>query len=465
MLISMLIHGDHLMMLEQLLSRNEGKTLEFKENSQSLQKIVQTVIAFANTAGGVLLIGIKNETKEVIGLSDILKEEEKIANAIADSVSPLLIPNLQFCSWRERDILIVTVPYIPGLFHLKSKGEVEGTFIRLGSTNRLADAHIIAEIRRLKEHTSFDQLPDCRFSFDDFDFELAKQLFLTVGKTFTQAKAKALELFTTYQSETYPTKGGLLLFGKNRDRIFIDPIVRMARFEGILKNAAIDEQEIKSPLPQALEEVLSFIRRHTSMSFSIKGIRREETPQYAPMLLREAIMNALIHADYANHRSPIQIAIFDDRLEVTNPGSLPFGLSLDSALSGVSQLRNKVLGRTFRELKLTEHWGSGLKRMLDVCQHQHIPLPKFEELGHFFRLTLYPKSIKNIPSAFWQEPIFHYLKKHDKIHAKMAQEIWKVTRRTTTTRLKEMCQEGSLVEISTSFKDPQKFFVLPKHGK
>lgn len=452
-------------MLEDLLSKNEGKTLEFKENTQSLQKIVQTIIAFANTAGGVLLLGIKNETKEVIGLSNILQEEEKVANAIADSVTPLLVPNLQFCSWRERDILIITVPYSPCLYHLKSKGETEGTFIRLGSTNRLADAHIIAEIRRLKEHTSFDQLPDCKFSLNEFDFELARKLFEAAGKTFTQAKAKTLELVIDYQSETYPTKGGLLLFGKDRDRLFADPIVRMARFEGISKNTAIDEQEIKSALPLALEEILSFIRRHTSISSSIKEIRREETPQYSPMLLREATMNALVHADYANHRSPIQIAIFDNRLEIINPGSLPFGLSLDSALSGVSQLRNKVLGRTFRELKLTEHWGSGLKRMLDACRHQNIPLPKFEELDHFFRVTLYPKSTKNIPSAPWQEPIFKYLQKHDKINAKAAQEIWKVTRRTTTTRLKSMCQEGMLVEISTSSKDPQKVFVLSKHGK
>ncbi len=452
-------------MLEELLSKNEGKTLEFKENTQSLQKIVQTVIAFANTAGGVLLIGVRNETKEVIGLSNVLQEEEKIANAIADSVTPLIIPKLQFCSWRGRDLLIVTVPYSPSLYHLKSKGEAEGTFVRLGSTNRLADAHIIAEIRRLKEHTSFDQLPDCKFSADDFDFELAKEMFAAVGKTFTQAKAKTLELFIDYQSEIYPTKGGLLLFGKNRDKLFLDPLVRIIRFEGVTKNTAIDDQEIRSPLPQALEEILVFIRRHTSVRSSIKGLRREETPQYSPMLLREAAMNALVHADYANHRSPIQVAIFDDRLEMTNPGSLPFGLSLDSALSGVSQLRNKVLGRAFRELKLTEHWGSGLKRMLDTCRHQQIPMPKFEELDHFFRVTLYPKLTKSIPSASWQEPIFQYLQKHEKINAKIAQEIWKVTRRTTTTRLKEMCQEGLLAEISTSFKDPQKVFVLPKHRK
>ncbi len=449
-------------MLEELLSKSEGKTLEFKENSHSLQKIIQTIIAFANTAGGILLIGVKNETKEVVGLSNILQEEEKIANAIADSVSPLLIPSLQFCSFRDRDILIITVPYSPNLYHLKSKGEFAGTFIRLGSTNRLADAHIITEIRRLKEHTSFDQLPDCKYSLSDFDFELAKKYFIDTGKVFTETKAKSLELLTTHQSETYPTKGGLLLFGKDRDRLFPDPIARMIRFEGISKNSAIDELENRSPLPQALEEILAFIRRHTSVSASIRDTKREEIPQYSPIILREATMNALVHADYANHRSPIQIAIFDDRLEITNPGALPFGLSLDTAISGVSQLRNKVLGRTFRELKLTEHWGSGLKRMVEACEQQNIPLPKFEELDNFFRVTLYPKLTKSIPTASWQKPIFDYFKKHDRINAKIAQEIWQVTRRTTTTRLKEMCNQGLIVDISTNPKDPQKIFIFSK---
>lgn len=213
-------------------------------------------------------------------------------------------------------------------------------------------------------------------------------------------------------------------------------------------------------MQSALEEILAFIRRHTSVGASVKGVTREETPQYSPMLLREATMNALVHADYANYRSPIQIAIFDDRLEITNPGALPFGLSLDVAISGVSQLRNKVLGRTFRELKLTEHWGSGLKRMLESCKEQSISLPKIEELDNFFRITLYPKSARNILSTFWQKPIIDHLKKNDNINAKSAQAIWQVTRRTTTTRLKTMCTQGLLVEISTNPKDPQKVFIL-----
>lgn len=175
-------------MLEHLLARDEGKTLEFKENSQSVQRIVQTAIAFANTAGGIILLGIKDRTKEVVGLENILEDELKIANAIAASVSPLLIPTFQFASWRHRDILMIIIPHSFGPYYLSSKGEAEGTFIRLGSTNRLADTRTLAEIKRLKEYTAFDQLPDCKHDLDDLDFELAKELFDHKGKAFTHSR-------------------------------------------------------------------------------------------------------------------------------------------------------------------------------------------------------------------------------------------------------------------------------------
>src|SRR5262245_3945009 len=98
-------------MIEELLTREEGKTLEFKENTKSLQKIIQTVIAFANTSGGTIVIGIKDQTKKVIGLENILEEEERLANAITDNVSPLLIPSLQLQTWRGKDLLLISVSH------------------------------------------------------------------------------------------------------------------------------------------------------------------------------------------------------------------------------------------------------------------------------------------------------------------------------------------------------------------
>lgn len=140
------------------------------------------------------------------------------------------------------------------------------------------------------------------------------------------------------------------------------------------------------------------------------------------------------------------------------------GLSLETALSGVSQLRNKVLGRAFRELHLIEQWGSGLNRISDICQQQQINPPKFEELDHFFRVTLYPRTMKIAPILPWHVPIVEHIQQNGKISAMEAEKLWKVTRRTATTRLKKMCQEGLLVELSTGSFDPYKTFILAEPG-
>jgi ATP-dependent DNA helicase RecG len=202
--------------LEHMLARDEGKTPEFKENSNSIQRIVQTAIAFANTAGGVILVGIKDTTKEVVGLADIIEDELRIANAIADTVSPLLVPSFQLSSWRHRDVLIVTIPHNPGPYFLKSKGEQEGTFIRFGSTNRPADAHILAEIKRLKDHIAFDQLPDYKHTSDDLDFDLIKRMVEHTGKPFTKGTAKSLELVIDHQSAQYPSRWSAVVWEKSR---------------------------------------------------------------------------------------------------------------------------------------------------------------------------------------------------------------------------------------------------------
>jgi len=393
-------------------------------------------------------------------VANILEDEERVANAVADSVSPSILPSIQFHSWRGRDMLIVTVPHGFGPFYLKSKGEHDGVYVRLGSTNRIADASLIAEIKRLKEHISFDQSPEMKSTSNDLDFELARDLFSPLNKPFTKAAAKSLELLVDYQETQYPTKGGLLLFGKDRDRLFPDPLIRMARFEGDTKSEVIDQAEIKSSLPLAIDEMLAFIQRNVSMGAKIHSARRENIPEYPPAVVRETVINAVLHADYSTQRSPIQVAIFDNRMEITNPGPLPFGLSLETALSGVSQLRNKVLARVFRELQLIEQWGSGFNRICNICLQQNIVAPKFEELDHFFRVTLFPRTATIVPSELWHVPIIKYLEQHGKISAMEAEKIWKLSRRTATNRLKAMCHEGVLVELSTGPFDPYKTFIL-----
>lgn len=445
-------------MLEELLIKEESKTLEFKENTQSLQKIVQSIIAFANTAGGTLIVGIKDKTKEVVGLKNALQDEEKIANAISDSIAPLLIPTFHLYTYENRDVLIITVAHNFAPYYLKSVGVEKGTYIRLGSTNRQADAHTILEIQRLRENKNFDAQLNKNFPLNNIQFDLAKKLFQEASKKFTEKTAQSLGLVVSYQNKEFPSNGAVLLFGKDHRDFFPDAIIRLGRFLGTTKAEIIDHQDLELPLSVAIDPIIAFIRRHTSMAAKITSIRRKDVPQYPLVVVREAVTNALLHADYSIQGAHITIAIFNDRIEITNPGMLPFGLSLEAAVAGISQLRNRVIGRVFRELNLIEQWGSGLQRMITTCAKEGIKPPKFEEMGNFFKTTLYHQRTKTAPAKDWYKPIAKYLEKHADISAKEAQKIWHVTTRTTSTRLKAMCKDGLLSEISTSPFDPYKTF-------
>lgn len=447
-------------MIEELLQQEEGKTLEFKENTKSLDRIIHTIIAFANTAGGKILIGVRDKTKEVVGLRDPIEEEMRLANAIADSIEPLFSPDIHVVSWRNKEFLVIQVPHSLGPYYAKSKGLKKGTYIRLGSTNRLADAVILAELERLGENECFDEMQASNCSIKDLDLEAIKTCFKKVGKLFEESTAFSLRLYLKKQSKPIPSKGAILLFGKNRKEIFPHATVRCVRFSGITKDEVLDQQDIDDYPPLALDKIISFVQRNTKLGAEIGPSIRKNIAEYPPVVVKEAVTNALIHTDYSAAGSQIQIAIFDDRIEITNPGALPFGLNMEDALQGVSQLRNRVIGRCFRELELIELWGSGLKRMISQCQKSGIATPRFEELGHFFRVTLFNRKETKIVVRGWRKDLMDLIAKQKEITTKDAASFWKISDRAARVRLKKMVQEGLVAEISTHAFDPQKKFIL-----
>jgi predicted HTH transcriptional regulator len=448
-------------MLEELLAQQEGKTLEFKANTQGLQKIIQTIIAFANTAGGMIVVGVEDKTKDVIGLSNILQDEEKISSAIADSIHPLLFPSIDLCTWRDKDVLIVKVAHSYGPYYLKAKGVEGGTYMRLGSTNRLADQEAIQEIQKLRHNKPFDEQANVRCPIDQVQFGAAKELFAQRSKKFNESTASSLGLIVEEANKVFPSNAAVILFGKSPVRFFPNVLIRLGRFLGNTKaDEVVDQQDLDIPIVLALDHILMFIRRHTNMGARIRSIRRENIPQYPELVVREAVINMLVHTDYGIGQGVMTIAIFDDRMEITNPGSLPYGFTLKAALSGVSRLRNRVIGRVFRELDFIEQWGTGLNRMINICLEKEIQIPKFEELDMNFRVTLYHAKQKKSMSKPWQHSVVEYVGKNKEITGKQAQKLWKVTGRTATSRLKMLCQAGILVEIATSSYDPYKTFRL-----
>ncbi len=451
-------------MIKDLLTQNEGKTLEFKENCRSMQNIVRTAVAFANTAGGTLLIGVRDRTKEVIGVKDPLSDEERMSSAFADSIKPTLIPEIQIVSWRDRELIVVNIPHLVGPYYVGSEGPEEGVYIRLGSTNRRAGPELIADIHRLARNTLFDELPCTEVNSEAVDFRAASEFFSQVSRPISDSVRRSLGLVVNHGGQELPTRGAILLFGKDRRSIFPDAVIRCARFSGLTTAHIIDQTEIDEYLPRAVEIAVAFIERHTMHAAEIGAVKRRDIHEYPPAAIREAIINAVVHADYSISGMNIRVAVFDDRIEITNPGMLPFGLTLEAALSGVSKLRNRVIGRVFRELKLIEQWGSGIGRIMAVCRQSGLQPPLFQEVGNSFRVTLFNKHV-SAPSEKeqeWQVRLEHYLLEHNEISTAHAAHVWNVSDRAARARLRKLVTQGVLAEIGTGPRDPKKVYVLKK---
>lgn len=257
-----------------------------------------------------------------------------------------------------------------------------------------------------------------------------------------------------------PSIGAVLLFGKKRERLFPSATIRCARFLGKDTAKFLGQTEIDEHLPKAVESVVAFIERHTRQRIEIGRLRRREVPEYPVEAVREAVINAIVHADYSIGGAGTKVAIFDDRIEITNPGLLPFGLTLDAALAGVSRLRNRVIGRVFRELGLIEQWGSGLGRITSSCSNAGLAAPRFEELGTNFRVTLFCERVEAPARLEWQSALLAHLAHKGLVTTHDAAKLWGVAIRTARYRLLALVKDGLIVEIGRGRTDPHRGYVL-----
>lgn len=376
--------------IHSLILQHESRTLEFKKDLSSLEPVVKTIVAFANTAGGILIIG-RAPDGSLVGVKDVLKAEEALANVIADCIRPAILPEIEIATVNGKNLILVKVSHWKGPFYVKKEGIPKGVYIRLGSTNRPCSPELLEELQRSSSLQSYDQQPLPELSEKDLQIDLFEKRFRN-SKCNALEKMRSLNIVTPFRNRLVPTVGGMILFGKNesRQRAVPDARIRCARFLGTTKTHILDQYDVEGTPLDAIEEVPKFILRNTRLAAEFQGMYRKDIPEYTPLAIREALVNAMVHADYSMGGAHIQIAIFDDRLEIQNPGMFPFGFTFADFKMGVSRVRNRVLARIFHELDLMEEWGNGYRRIIDTCNEGGYPEPKWEELGTFMRVTFYP---------------------------------------------------------------------------
>ncbi|HEO99441.1 MAG TPA: ATP-dependent DNA helicase [Epsilonproteobacteria bacterium] len=461
------------MTLQELIHQGESKTLELKETLPKNDSIAKTVVAFSNTSGGKLIIGI-NDKREPVGIDDqeIFELQDRIASIISDSCHPNILPEIYTLNTHGKILLVIEVSrgnLLP--YYLKQHGKDGGVYVRLGATNRQASSEMIQELERQRVHQSFDEQIAWDRSLESLDLTPLQKAFDKIGKTLDHAKLLSLKLIKQEQDKAYPTHGLLILLG-----LYEHVEIKCARFKGTTMAVFLDKKEYRGDLFSQLEQTELFIKNHLHLKAEILGLQRTETYEIPIPAIREALVNAIVHRDYSNFGRDIKVGIYDDILNIVSPGGLPNGVTIDEVLSGRSEIRNKVVARVFKELGYIEQWGSGLSRMNELCREANIQEPKTKESGDFFDIefvrpivtekvsdtddygrlvsdtAIKPSDNRRIPSdcSEQEKAVIEYLFKNQTIKSKQVEKLLGIKESRTRELLHTMTEKGYIVKLGSA---------------
>lgn len=435
--------------LEEIIKTGESKTIEFKEFFPSNIKIAKTIIAFANTAGGKLIIGVNDESK-IVGLEDIdiFEWQDRISSILYDSCHPNIMPEFYTSNIAGKMLFIVEVSrgsLLP--YYLKTKGKNEGTYIRIGATNRIASFDNIVDLERQRRNLSFDEEIDYDIDYKSINYDFLKKEYRGIGKEINVEKLKNLKLLKEENNKIYPTKAFLILSG-----LYENCVIKCSKFKGNSVDFFVDRKEFTGNIFSLLDNAEKFIKNHINLRGEIIGLRRTDTLEIPETVIREVLVNALIHRDYSNFGRDIKVAIFDESINVISPGGFPNSIILEEILLGRSEIRNKIIAKISKELNLIEQWGTGIQRIFLLCENAGLKKPIVRESGDFvefilFRKTKNKKYWENIESSSKDEKIAEDSKKVAESHDRLETDYG--SRRPNNDRLtKEEMREHNKDESS-----------------
>lgn len=370
----------------------ETENIEFK--SEFTEEIYKEVIAFANTDGGFVYVGIDNDG-QAVGLSDVDGEYTRITNGIRDAIMPDVTMFVHYTIQENNVVRIAVNEGTNKPYYLKAKGlKPSGVFVRQGTSSVQASPE---QIRRMIKESDGDNYEDTRSLEQDLTFEAAKVAFNRYGVEFSPEKYLALGMT---QNGVY-TNLALLMSDQclhtTKIAVFTDETCTVFR----------DSKEFGGSIFKQFEDAVTYLGLCNKTTSTIKGILRTDKKDYPEEAIREALLNALIHRDYSFSGSII-INVNDSKMEFISLGGLLPGLSTEDIRIGISQPRNKKLAEVFHRLRLIESYGTGIRRIYKL--YENCPMqPLIEATNNAFKIVL-PNMNENAPELAIK-PITDQMKK------------------------------------------------------
>lgn len=239
--------------------------------------------------------------------------------------------------------------------------------------------------------------------------------------------------------------------------------IQCALFKGTERVIFIDKRDFEGPLYEQIEEAYEFVLKHINLGAEINGLVRTDTYELPTEAIREAIVNAMTHRNFWD-RSCVQVAVYDDRVEITSPGMLYGGLTIEQIKEGGSKIRNRCIAEVFSRMKIIESWGTGIKRMFSSCKEYGIREPELLEIGDSFRVNLYRPSYNDIHQSSPKSSLKSSLKDVNQTQQKiiemillnpkmtqtaMAEELG-ITSRAVKKSIKELNEKGILQRVGSA---------------
>lgn len=370
---------------------HESSHLELKEQINADFK--KEIIAFANTDGGEIYVGV-NRDGIPVGLTQPEQDMERISSMIRDGIHPDLLPftSIERVRVDEKDLIHITVtrggrpPY-----HLSDRGlKPSGVYIRHGVASIPASEEMIRELIRESDGTTYDQ---ARSLNQDLTFHYATQYFAKRNVGFLPENQRTLGIL---DRDHFYTNTALLLSDQ------CEHSIKCAVFDGTNKLVFQTRKEFFGSILKQLEEAYEYISLFNHIHADFEGLVRIEQCSYPEYALREALLNTIIHRDY-NYSGDTIVNIFSNRMEFVSIGGLVKGLTLPDIMHGVSQSRNRILANVFYRLHLIESYGTGIQRIVESYAESGLQPSFLPEAASF--VTVLPN--RNHPAEVSKQMSLH----------------------------------------------------------
>ena len=420
--------------------------MKFIENEHCELKSILTkdikkeIVAFANTSGGKIYVGI-DDVGKVIGVNNADDDLQSLTGMINEGIKPSLIAYTQINieEFDKKDVIVIDIENCPNKpYYLADKGlKPSGVYLRHGSSLVQASDEIIKKM--ILEHSSL-RFEEMVSKNQNLTFEYLQRKFKENDLEFDESKYKILNIVN---DDNLYTNLALLLSDE------CPYTIKTALFDGINKIKFLDRKEFTGSIISQVDEAFDYLKLINKLNGEIVDIKRVDLLDYPVYALREALLNAVIHQSFYFEAS-VFTSIYDDRVEIVSMGGLINGINIEEIFKGISSTRNPNLANIFYRLGYVESFGTGVGRIMD-CYESFSKKPIFDATENTFSIALPNRNYNNItktvtPKESNEQVVSNYIKKYGKINRIDVEKLLNISKTRAYTILDKMYKNKIVIK-------------------